>query len=134
LLCTIPLADIAGAGGIAIGSAALAAGLLPAFLSVHSQPDAPEADESAVPLSAGPDQSASITGEEEVALAQRRAAYRRGLVVFIGLAILTAVEFSLALATESIVFLFVLGLAKAGLIVQYYMHAGKLWEGEETHG
>jgi hypothetical protein len=134
LLSTISPAEVGGL--CAIGSAALATGLLPAFLSVHSDPGTPDADEGegeATPTG-GPDLPAPVAEAKEIALANRRAAYRRGVIVFIGLAILTIVEFALALTTESIVFLFVLGLAKAGLIVQYYMHAGKLWEGEEAHG
>lgn len=64
----------------------------------------------------------------------RRAAYRQGLLVLVGLAVLTALEFFVASALGgSIVFLFVLALAKAGLIVQYYMHVHMLWSEEETH-
>jgi heme/copper-type cytochrome/quinol oxidase subunit 4 len=64
----------------------------------------------------------------------RRAAYRQGLLVLVGLAILTALEFLVASALGgSIVFLFVLALVKAGLILQYYMHVNRLWSEEETH-
>lgn len=64
----------------------------------------------------------------------RRAAYRQGLLVLVGLAVLTALEFLVASALGgSIVFLFVLALAKAGLILQYYMHVHLLWSEEETH-
>ena len=64
----------------------------------------------------------------------RRAAYRQGFLVLVGLAVLTALEFFVASALGgSIVFLFVLALAKAGLILQYYMHVHLLWSEEETH-
>jgi hypothetical protein len=64
----------------------------------------------------------------------RRAAYRQGLLVLVGLAVLTALEFLVAsVLGGSIVFLFVLALAKAGLILQYYMHVHLLWSEEETH-
>lgn len=70
---------------------------------------------------------------DEAVLAGRRAAYLRGLVVFIGLAVLTLVEFGIAIWTGSVIFLFLIALLKAGLILQYYMHLGKVWGGEEAH-
>ena len=67
-------------------------------------------------------------------LASRRAAYRLGILIFVGLLVLTALEFWVATAAGgSIVFLFILILAKAGLIVQYYMHLGRVWGEEEAH-
>lgn len=67
-------------------------------------------------------------------LAGRKAAYRQGLFVLIGLAVLTAVEFAVAYALEgSAVFLFVLALVKAGVILQYYMHMDRAWGEEEAH-
>lgn len=71
---------------------------------------------------------------DEKTLASRKAAYRRGILVFVGLAILTALEFWVAsVAGGSPVFLFIIVLVKAGLIVQYYMHLGQLWGEEEAH-
>jgi predicted lysophospholipase L1 biosynthesis ABC-type transport system permease subunit len=71
---------------------------------------------------------------DEKTLLARRAAYRLGNLVFVGLAILTAVEFILAtVGGGSVVLLFLVGLIKAGLIIQYYMHLRSVW-GEEAHG
>jgi hypothetical protein len=71
---------------------------------------------------------------DEELLAARRPAYLRGIYVFVGLAVLTAIEFGIALALEgSAALLFVVALAKAGVILQYYMHAGRLWGEEEVH-
>jgi hypothetical protein len=71
---------------------------------------------------------------DESTLASRKAAYRRGILVFVGLAVLTALEFWIAYAAGgSPVFLFIIVLAKAGLILQYYMHLGQLWGEEEAH-
>jgi hypothetical protein len=71
---------------------------------------------------------------DEKTLASRKAAYRRGILVFVGLAVLTVLEFAVAFAAGgSPVFLFIIVLAKAGLILQYYMHMGKLWGEEEAH-
>jgi hypothetical protein len=71
---------------------------------------------------------------DEKALAARKAAYRQGVFVLIGLAVLTALEFVVATALSgSVVLLFVLVLAKAGLILQFYMHVGHLWSEEEAH-
>jgi hypothetical protein len=72
---------------------------------------------------------------DEKVLASRKAAYRRGILVLLGLAVLTALEFWVAAAAGgSTVFLFIIVLAKAGLILQYYMHLGQLWGEEEAHG
>ncbi len=71
--------------------------------------------------------------DEEV-LAGRKAAYRRGLYVFIGLAVLTAIELLIAMALSgSAVLLFVIILAKVGLILQYYMHVDQVWSEGEAH-
>lgn len=68
------------------------------------------------------------------AVAARKAAYRSGLYVLLGLAVLTALEFGIAAALEgSVVFLFVIALVKAGLIIQYYMHLNRAWSEEEAH-
>jgi heme/copper-type cytochrome/quinol oxidase subunit 4 len=72
--------------------------------------------------------------EDNKISAGRKSAYRQGILVLIALAVLTALEFWIASAAGgSIVFLFILALAKAGLIVQYYMHLGHLWTEEEAH-
>jgi cytochrome c oxidase subunit 4 len=70
----------------------------------------------------------------ERALAERKATYRLGAYVLIGLAVLTALEVVVASVLEgSVVFLFVIALAKAGVIVQYYMHVNRVWGEEEAH-
>ena len=65
-------------------------------------------------------------------LTRRSAAYRLGGMVLIGLAILTAIEYGFGLALPSIVALLIIGLFKAGLIMQYFMHVSTLWS-EEGH-
>jgi hypothetical protein len=71
---------------------------------------------------------------DEETLAARKAAYRQGIYVFIGLAVLTAIEFGIALALEgSAALLFIAALAKAGLVIQYYMHLNNVWSEEEAH-
>ncbi len=63
----------------------------------------------------------------------KRAADRRGLMTLIILALLTAGEFWISSATHgSLVFLFIIGLIKAGIILQYFMHVSSLWS-EEAH-
>jgi hypothetical protein len=70
----------------------------------------------------------------EEALTARKAAYRQGIIVLVGLAVLTALEFLVAgVLGGSVVFLFVLILAKAGLILQNYMHLDHVWSEEEAH-
>jgi cytochrome c oxidase subunit IV len=63
----------------------------------------------------------------------RRQDYRRGFFVLVGLALLTGLEFLIGTVLDgSTSFLFVIALAKAGLILQYYMHVERLWS-EEAH-
>jgi caa(3)-type oxidase subunit IV len=63
---------------------------------------------------------------------RKAAAFRQGIAVLVTLAILTGIEYWTSLATGSVVFLFIIALAKAGLIVNYFMHVAKLWR-EEAH-
>jgi heme/copper-type cytochrome/quinol oxidase subunit 4 len=58
---------------------------------------------------------------------------RLGLVVLVGLAILTAVEFGASNLEAATIALFVMALFKAGLILQYFMHVSVLWSDEEEH-
>jgi cytochrome c oxidase subunit 4 len=58
--------------------------------------------------------------------------YRRGAVVFIVLLLLTAVEFYVGVALNSIALLFIISLLKAALIVYFFMHIYRLWR-EEGH-
>lgn len=52
-----------------------------------------------------------------------------GRTVFIGLAVLTITEYVVAVSLTAVPLLFVLALAKAWLIVVYFMHIGQLREG-----
>lgn len=52
----------------------------------------------------------------------------RGLVIFIFLAVLTALEFFVAIAIGDVTLLIVLALVKMGLVIYYYMHIYKLNE------
>jgi cytochrome c oxidase subunit IV len=71
---------------------------------------------------------------DEGALAARKAGYRQGVMVLIGLAVLTVLEFVIAVILQgSVSLLFILVLAKAGLILQYYMHVNSVWSDEEAH-
>jgi heme/copper-type cytochrome/quinol oxidase subunit 4 len=54
-----------------------------------------------------------------------------GWVVILALAVLTAIEFVVAIATKDellFVLLLVVALVKAWLIIQYFMHFGQLWQ------
>ena len=65
---------------------------------------------------------------------KKKAAYRQGVLVFIGLAILTVGEFFVSAATDgSAVLLFIIALLKAGIIAQFFMHIYRLWRTEEGH-
>jgi cytochrome c oxidase subunit 3 len=60
---------------------------------------------------------------------------RQGIVVFIFLAILTGLEFFVAIAIGAIALLIAMALVKVGLVAYYYMHIYKLTEdsGEDLH-
>lgn len=62
------------------------------------------------------------------------AAYRRGIIVAVVLAVLTIIEYFIGtgdLLNGSLIVLAVIALLKAGLIVQYFMHISRLWTDEE---
>ena len=65
-------------------------------------------------------------------MSEKRPAYRQILLVFLVLAVLTAIEFAIAINLDNAaVPLFLIALVKAGLIVQYFMHIYRLWRPEE---
>ena len=72
----------------------------------------------------------------EQSTTNRTSPYRQIYIVFGVLAILTIVEYVIATADLALVggvFLILIALAKAGLIVQFFMHIYRLWRGEESH-
>lgn len=58
--------------------------------------------------------------------------YRQIIIVSIVLAVLTGVEYIVALSFPSAVFLLLIALIKAAVIVQFFMHVYRLWR-EESH-
>ncbi len=83
-----------------------------------------------------PPQEEAIPAEtvDEEALAARKADYRQGVMVLIGLAVLTVLEFVIAVILQgSVSLLFIIVLAKAGLILQYFMHVNSVWSDGEAH-
>lgn len=61
---------------------------------------------------------------------KKRSALQQGISVLIGLAVLTAVEYAISLLEFSTIALFVIGLMKAGLIMNYFMQVTSLWSQE----
>jgi len=59
--------------------------------------------------------------------------YRTGYFVAIVLAIVTVVEFYIALTFNNFAIMMLLGLVKAYLVVNYFMHVKNLWSEEESH-
>jgi caa(3)-type oxidase subunit IV len=63
---------------------------------------------------------------------KKRAAYRQGILVGLGLAVLTIVEFIISQIPGNLaVFLMLISVIKAAIIVQYFMHVYRLWRAEE---
>ncbi len=57
--------------------------------------------------------------------------YRIGIVVLVALAALTGIEYIVAVTFNSAAVLFLIALAKAALVLQYFMHVYRLWSEEE---
>lgn len=57
----------------------------------------------------------------------------QGLVIFVLLAFLTAVEFFIAITNASILLISIAALLKVSLVVYYYMHIYKLLEDDDEH-
>lgn len=56
----------------------------------------------------------------------QKAALNQGLIIFIFLAVLTGLEFFIAVAVQSVLLLILIALVKAGLVGYYYMHIYRL--------
>jgi hypothetical protein len=69
--------------------------------------------------------------------AREAVAQRRGLTVFVALAVLTIVEYFIAVSLDStqalVALLAVAAGAKCWAITLYFMHIYRLWRGEEAH-
>jgi cytochrome c oxidase subunit 3 len=66
----------------------------------------------------------------------KSSALAQGLTIFIFLAVLTALEFGIAILINSVILLILVALIKAGLVAYYYMHIYKLNQddqGEDRH-
>ena len=59
--------------------------------------------------------------------------FRRGNTAAIVLAVLTIIEFLVALYLPSAILLLLLAIAKAGIIMQVFMNIARLWSPEEHH-
>lgn len=63
---------------------------------------------------------------------KKATAYRLGLITLVILAVLTIVEFIIAVYMGALVLLFIIALLKAAVIIQNFMHIARLWQ-EESH-
>ena len=65
--------------------------------------------------------------------AKKAEVYRLGLITIAVLFVLTVIEFWIGVnMTSPLILLFIIGLLKAGIIVQNFMHIYRLWN-EESH-
>lgn len=59
---------------------------------------------------------------------------KRGVMVFVGLAILTVIEFVFGIWEVASIFLWIIALTKAGLVIWFFMHIFRLFGGDrEVH-
>lgn len=61
----------------------------------------------------------------------KKTALNQGVTIFIFLAVLTALEFFIAIALDAVALLILVALVKAGLVVYYYMHIYRLSSSDE---
>lgn len=60
--------------------------------------------------------------------------FLQGYVVAFALAVLTGIEYVVAVSTwSSAILLFLLAILKAALVLNYFMHISSLWKTEEGH-
>lgn len=70
--------------------------------------------------------------EENAVAEENKSPYTTGWVIFGILMVLTIVEYFVA-NLGSAVLLIIIAIAKAGLIMNYFMHIYRLWRTEEEH-
>ena len=58
---------------------------------------------------------------------------RRGVMVFIALAVLTAVEYYIGTHQAPVIFMWLIALSKAGLVVWFFMHVKRAFSDEGGH-
>lgn len=58
---------------------------------------------------------------------------KRGVLVFIGLAVLTVIEYFLGVYEAAAIFLWIVAILKAGLVLVYFMHIGRVFRSEGEH-
>jgi len=58
---------------------------------------------------------------------------RRGVLVFIALAVLTGIEYFIGTHEAPVIFMWIIALAKAGLVVWYFMHVKRAFSDEGGH-
>jgi|688.fasta_scaffold92696_2 hypothetical protein len=63
----------------------------------------------------------------------KAAAFRFSIMVAVVLAVLTGIEYVVALYYDGAALLLLLGLFKAYFVVNFYMHISRLWTAEEGH-
>ena len=63
---------------------------------------------------------------------RRKAGFRTGLVVLLGLGLLTIVEFYAA-RLQSVALMYIIIILKAALIMYFFMHITAVWRTEEAH-
>jgi cytochrome c oxidase subunit 4 len=58
---------------------------------------------------------------------------RRGVIVFVVLAVLTGIEYILGTSLAPIVFLWIIALGKAALVIWFFMHVFRVFRSEGGH-
>lgn len=64
---------------------------------------------------------------------QKKMELRRGVIVFVALAVLTVIEYFLGTHAAPTIFLWLIALLKAGLVIWFYMHIQRAFREEGGH-
>jgi heme/copper-type cytochrome/quinol oxidase subunit 4 len=126
------LGSVLQIGLVLLGGAVVIGVILALLFKLRREPAEHDAE---APIAAEEEPATAVDGEMlEARRKKKSAAYRKGFLVFVALAILTALEFWVATAAGgSVAFLFIVALVKAGVIIQYYMHLESVWSEEGAH-
>lgn len=74
-----------------------------------------------------------MTQKSEERSRRKSGIYREGIVVAIALAVLTLLEYFVAITINWASLLMILAILKAALVVYYFMHISALWSDEGGH-
>lgn len=74
-----------------------------------------------------------MSHEPQTRRSRKSGIYREGILVAVGLAVLTVLEYYVAITINWASLLLILAVLKGAMVVYYFMHISSLWSTEEEH-